>query len=39
MLIYKGFSLEEEETKNRELSPLISVKEAYPKIVITRTGY
>jgi len=32
-------SIDEETTKERELSPLKSVKESYPKMVITRTGY
>ena len=39
LFIQVSNSLEEEETKKREIAPLISIKEAYPKIVITRTGY
>lgn len=32
-------SMDDEATKQRELAPLIAIKESYPKIVITRTGY
>lgn len=32
-------SIEDEETKKRELDPLMKIKDAYPKMVITRTGY
>lgn len=32
-------SIEDEETKKRELDPLLKIKDAYPKMVITRTGY
>jgi len=32
-------SIEDEETRNRELDPLMKIKDAYPKMVITRTGY
>ncbi len=32
-------SIEDEKTKERELSPLMKIKDAYPKMVITRTGY
>ena len=32
-------SMEDEATKQRELAPLLAIKEAYPKIIITRTGY
>ncbi len=32
-------SIEDEKTKNRELSPLMQINDSYPKIVITRTGY
>lgn len=32
-------NIEDESTRLRELTPLLAVKEAYPKIVITRTGY
>ena len=31
--------MEDEATKQRELAPLLAIKEAYPKIIITRTGY
>ena len=32
-------SIEDEETRKRELDPLMKIKDAYPKMVITRTGY
>lgn len=32
-------SIEEDKTKERELFPLMKVKDAYPKMIITRTGY
>ena len=32
-------SIEEDKTKERELSPLMKNKDAYPKMIITRTGY
>ena len=39
VFIQVTLSMEDEETRRRELAPLISVKEAYPKIIITRTGF
>ena len=32
-------SIEEEATKERELAPLLAIRDAYPKMIITRTGY
>ncbi len=32
-------SIEDEKTKERELAPLIKIRDAYPKMIITRTGY
>ena len=32
-------SIDNEETRKRELEPLQKIKDSYPKIVITRTGY
>lgn len=32
-------SIEENETKERELDPLRRIRDSYPKMVITRTGY
>lgn len=32
-------SIEDDSTRKRELEPLLKIKDAYPKIVITRTGY
>lgn len=32
-------SIEEESTKERELAPLRAIRDAYPKMIITRTGY
>lgn len=32
-------SIEDENTKERELAPLQKIKDAYPKMIITRTGY
>lgn len=32
-------SIEEEQTKKRELEPLTKIRDAYPKMIITRTGY
>lgn len=32
-------SIEEESAKERELAPLKAIKDAYPKMIITRTGY
>lgn len=32
-------SIEDEKTKEREISPLLKIRDAYPKMVITRTGY
>lgn len=31
--------LSEEKTFNREISPLLNIKDAYPKIIITRTKH
>lgn len=32
-------SIEDEKTKERELDPLKQIKDSYPKMIITRTGY
>lgn len=32
-------SIEDEKTKEREIALLIKIKDAYPKMIITRTGY
>lgn len=32
-------SIEENETKERELAPLRRIRDSYPKMVISRTGY
>ena len=37
--IQVSHSIEDEKTKERELDPLRRIKDAYPKMLITRTGY
>jgi len=32
-------SIEDEKTKERELEPLFKIRDSYPKMIITRTGY
>lgn len=32
-------SIEDDKTRERELAPLWQIKDAYPKMIITRTGY
>ncbi len=32
-------SIDDEATRERELDPLIKIKDSYPKMIITRTGY
>lgn len=39
MYIQVANSIEEKETKERELDPLRRIRDSYPKMVISRTGY
>lgn len=39
LFIQVSLNMDDELTRQRELAPLFAIKEAYPKMVITRSGY
>lgn len=39
MYIQVADNISDEQTFNREVSPLLSIKDAYPRILLARTGH